>query len=45
MRGPLDDLPTPPEGPPVTLFGGLLLPFLGVAILHGVMATFDALFA
>ena len=45
MHGPLDNLPTPPDGPPVSLFGGLLIPFLGLGILHGVMSLFDALLA
>jgi hypothetical protein len=45
MRGPADQLPTPPEGPPVSLFGGLLIPFLGLGLLHGVMSLFDTLLA
>ena len=45
MRGAIDELPNPPEGPSVTLFGGLLIPFLGLGMLHGVMSLFDALLA
>ncbi len=45
MRGHVDDLPNPPEGPPISLFGGLLIPFLGLGILHGLMSLFDTLLA
>ena len=45
MRGALEDLPDPPEGPPPALGGGLLIPFLGIGVLHGVMSLFDALVA
>jgi hypothetical protein len=45
MRKAVDDLPSPSERPPGTLFGGLLIPFLGLGMLHGVMALFDAMLA
>ena len=45
MREAVDDLPRSSEAPPGTLFGGLLIPFLGLGMLHGVMALFDAMLA
>jgi hypothetical protein len=45
MRKTVDNMPSPGESPPGTLFGGLLIPFLGLGMLHGVMALFDAMLA
>jgi hypothetical protein len=44
MIGPFDDVASPPDGPGMTLFGGLLIPFLGLGMLHAVMSAFDAMF-
>jgi hypothetical protein len=44
MFGPAEQLPPPPEPPRMTLAGALLVPFLGLGMLHGVMSAFDALY-
>lgn len=45
MRRPADDLPPiATDAPRMSLSGGLLIPLLGLGMLHGVMSAFDALF-
>ena len=44
MSAPAEQLPPPPEPPRMTLAGALLVPFLGLGMLHGVMSAFDALY-
>jgi hypothetical protein len=44
MSAPAEQLPPPSEPPRMTLAGALLVPFLGLGMLHGVMAAFDALY-
>jgi hypothetical protein len=43
MRGPADNLPASPHGPSANLFGGLLIPFFGLAVMEGVWALFRSL--
>lgn len=44
MREPAEPSPTPAEAPRVTLSGALLIPLLGLGMLHGLMSAFDAFY-
>ncbi len=45
MRYPIDEAPERDRDLPSSLFGGLLIPFVGLGWLYGTMALIDAVVA